>query len=140
MTLISPSETLGFVAGAPKISCPREPSREFVVLSSLPFSVDSKGFNWLEFAGGSGIFGSVDSKGFVLGGGGGGGTNCSTSASCDEEGGESNGSNVEGGGGGGGGKSPFSDWISGLGFCTGVGRRGLSSKGLNAGGAAGGSW
>ena len=112
-------------------------SIRFVLLSSLPFSVDSKGFNWLEFAGGSGIFGRVDSNGFVLGGGGGGGTNCSTSG--DEAGGVSNGLNVEGGGGGGGGKLPFSVWISGLEFCTGVGRMGLSSKGLNAGGAAGGS-
>ena len=46
---------------------------------------------------------------------------------------------MEGGGGGGGGKSPFSVWISGIGFCTGVGRRGLSSKGLNEDGAAGGA-
>jgi len=138
MTLISPSITPGFVAGSLNTSC-KGTKLEFVVLSSLPFSVDSNGFNWLEFAGGTGIFGSVDSKGFVLGGGGGGGTNCSTSASSDDkEGGESNGSNVEGGGGGGG-KSPISDWPPGIGFCPGVVGRGLSSKGLNEDGAAGGS-
>jgi hypothetical protein len=131
---MSSSVSLGFISGAPKTSCKGTKSG-FDLLSSLPFSVDSKGFNWLEFAGDSGIFGSVDSNGFVLGGGGGGGTNCSISGF--EAGGVSNGLNVEGGGGGGG-KLPFSVWISGIEFCTGVGRIGLSSNGLNAGGAPGG--
>jgi hypothetical protein len=138
MTFISPSITPAFVAGSANTSC-KGTKLEFVVLSSLLFSVDSNGFNWLEFAGGAGIFGSVDSKGFVLSGGGGGGTNCSTSASDDDEGEESNGSNAEGGGGGGGGKSPISDWLPGIGFCLGVAGRGLSSKGLNEDGTAGGS-
>jgi len=137
MTFISPSKTAGFAAGSLKTSCSGT-KLEFDVLSSLPSSVESNGFNWFEFSEGAGILGSVDSKGFVLGGGGGGGTNCSTSTSCDEEGGESNGSNVEGGGGGGG-KSPFPVWISGIGFGTEVGRRGLSSNGSNEGGAAGGA-
>ena len=78
----------------------------------------------------SGIFGSVDSNGFVLGGGGEG--ERTVQLLGDEAGGVSNGLNVEGGGGGGGGKLPFSVWISGIEFCTGVGRMGLSSKGLNA--------
>ena len=137
MTFISPSKTPGFAAGSLKTSCSGT-KLEFDVLSSLPSSVESNGFNWLEFSEGGGILGSVVSKGFVLGGGGGGGTNCSTSTSGNEEGGESNGSNVEGGGGGGG-KSPFLVWVSGIGFCTEVGRRGLSSKGSNEGGAAGGA-
>jgi hypothetical protein len=132
--LISSSKALAFVPGSLKTSC-KGTKLEFVLLSSLPFSVDSKGFNWLEFAGGSGILGSVDSNGFVLGGGGGGGTNCSTLG--DEAGGVSNGLNVEGGGGGGG-KLLFSVWISGIEFCIGVGKMGLSSKGLKSVDAGGG--